>query len=590
MSATVKLPFARFVRRVSSGASLSKYGYIGMMQDNAAALESAPWTMATNPADQVTLTTNQLTRTDGVFDATAAKWTTPPTYTAYMDSIYDAFNQAGDAVARNATMCGYAGCVAYRFTLPTSDGDNALETVTLTLQRDRYLRAGVRISMQLSDSVTPSDDWSVIRGEASGCVRSSSTTPGEGVEGVASWGFLGQPDAPYLTASKAASGVFTADTSTAFADAADFDYLWVYITLEDMAGRWNLYTADNIRQYYIEGSAMLVSAECSFTFSNAATDTPSATSITPSSFISKATYAAVQAGTGAALGQGIVNISPVVGIAVPAINAAAQVLSVLRSGRTGGSGLPGVLDATVDLRDLCSLGFVSSSDDIKPGLYVILRQPAVSGATEISGDPLSINNVSEFYVGVMGVVVPSGKNKFSRIVLGSMIRESVLVPAGYTKVPGRGWRYDNINVGLSVWRSPSVDAFGIFQQEIMTSLAQEPGFLNASVSSVSGSLTTSIGDVTYAADMIARVDLNGLGNFNDANAPTSITIPIDPVLPGQVVYLVPNILGLSDNAAYFGSHYDTSIDQVTSQTIAGLDMGSRDHVANVNADISISFI
>ena len=272
--ATVKLPFIRFVKRVSNGASLSKYGYIGMMDQNADLIQSAPWVLAQSP-NSVTLTTNQLTKTDGIFDSTTGAWTTQPTYTAYMADTYDCFKQAGDAVARNATMCGYAGCVAYRFKLPTSETANALNSISLALQRDRYLRAGMRVGLALSDSDTPSDDWSVVRGEATGCVRSESTAPAEGVVGVASFGFLGQPDVPYLTASRAASGVLELDTSTAFSAAASFQYLYLYITLEDPSGYWNLYKEDEQRQYYIEGSAMLVADNCSFTFANApATATP----------------------------------------------------------------------------------------------------------------------------------------------------------------------------------------------------------------------------------------------------------------------------------------------------------------------------
>ena len=269
MSSTVKLPYIRFVKRVSNGASLSKYGYIGMMQQNAESIQTAPWVAASSPSDSVSLTTNQLTKTDGVFDAGTGAWTTPPTYTAYMDDIYDCFKQAGDAVARNATMCGYAGCVAYRFKLPTSATANAINSISLSLQRDRYLRSGVRLGLSLSNSDTPSDDWSVVRGEATGCVRSESTAPAEGVVGVSSFGFLGQPDVPYLTEAIAAVGVISIDTSTAFAAAASYQYLYLYITVEDPSGRWNLYSANETRQYYIEGSAMLIADNSSFTFAEA---------------------------------------------------------------------------------------------------------------------------------------------------------------------------------------------------------------------------------------------------------------------------------------------------------------------------------
>ena len=268
MSATVKLESIRFVKRVSNGGSLSKYGYIGMMESLADSIKYSPWVQSNASADAVTLTTNQLTKTDGVFDAETNAWTTLPTYTAYMADIYDCFKQAGDAVSRNATMCGYAGCVAYRFKLPTSETANALNSISLALQRDRYLRAGVRVGLALSDSDMPSDDWSVVRGEATGCVRSESTAPAEGVVGVSSFGFLGQPDVPYLTSSRAASGVLTLDTSTAFAAAASYQYLYLYITLEDPAAYWNLYKETEPRQYYIEGSAMLVADNCTFTFAS----------------------------------------------------------------------------------------------------------------------------------------------------------------------------------------------------------------------------------------------------------------------------------------------------------------------------------
>lgn len=269
MSATVKLDSVRFVKRVSNGESLSKYGYIGMMEQNGDAIKTAPWVASSSPFDSVSLTTNQLSKTDGVFDTDTNTWTTLPTYTAYMADIYDCFKQAGDAVARNATMCGYAGCVAYRFKLPTSETANALNSISLAIQRDRYLRSGVRVGLALSNSDAPSDDWSVVRGEATGCVRSESTAPAEGVVGVSSFGFLGQPDVPYLTASRAESGVITFDTSTAFAAAASFQYLYIYITLEDPSGYWNLYKESQQRQYYIEGSAMLVADNCTFTFANA---------------------------------------------------------------------------------------------------------------------------------------------------------------------------------------------------------------------------------------------------------------------------------------------------------------------------------
>jgi len=44
--ATIKLPYIRFVRQVSNGTSRSKYSFLAMMRDNAAALETASWAEA----------------------------------------------------------------------------------------------------------------------------------------------------------------------------------------------------------------------------------------------------------------------------------------------------------------------------------------------------------------------------------------------------------------------------------------------------------------------------------------------------------------------------------------------------------------
>jgi len=268
MSATIKLPCVRFVKRVSNGGSFSKYGYIGMMQRNGEALKTVPWLEAATAAEDVTLTTNQLTKTDGKArdDGT---WEKTPSYTAYMGDMYDAYCQAGDAVARNATMCGYAGCVAYRFDLPALESGNALESLSLPLQRDRYLRSGVRVAACLSNDESPSGDWAVVRGEAAGCVRSASSAPAEGTVGASSFGFLGQPDIAHLTDSVSAADTLSIDTSTSFADAASYAYLYVYLTVEDHAAYWDLYKEGVPRQYYIEGSAMLVAGGCGFTFTAA---------------------------------------------------------------------------------------------------------------------------------------------------------------------------------------------------------------------------------------------------------------------------------------------------------------------------------
>lgn len=265
--AKIKLPYVRFVRQVSNGASRSKYSYLAMMRDNAGALESAAWAKA--KTTQPTLTVNQLTRTDGQA-SDIGEWIKKPTYTAYLDESYDCFTQAGDANSRMATMCGYAGIVAYRFTLPTVN-KGAIDSIALGIQRDRYLRSGVRVVAAFSHDPNPSDDWSVIRGTATGSIVSQSEA-GEPDGGVESYGFLGQATSATLLDGRADEGTleFTAESFPTLADAASYTYIYVYMSPEDLAGSWQWYNAKDPRAYYIEGSAMLVPVACSFTFATAA--------------------------------------------------------------------------------------------------------------------------------------------------------------------------------------------------------------------------------------------------------------------------------------------------------------------------------
>ena len=272
MSATtMNLPCTRFVKRVNNGALGSKYSYIAMMADNAKALEGAPWHESGVPVQNVTMPVNKVTETDAAYDESGAM-TKPPSFSAFISDGFDCFQQGGDARREDGTMCGYAGCVAYRFKIPSDAADAPLSSVSLTVQRDRYCRAGVRVALALSDDAAPSDDWAVVRGEGDGAVVSS-CTPSTSL-GVASWGFLSQSNVPNLVSGRAADGTVTFDASSgdggfpALAETG-MSYLWVYLTLEDYQSYWTMYNSKESRYYSIEGSAMLVASKAQFTFAGA---------------------------------------------------------------------------------------------------------------------------------------------------------------------------------------------------------------------------------------------------------------------------------------------------------------------------------
>jgi hypothetical protein len=256
------------VKRVNNGALGSKYSYLAMMAENAKSLESAAWREAAVPLQNVTLPVNKVSETDAVYDESGAM-ISPPSFSAFMSDGFDCYQQGGDARKETGTMCGYAGCVAYRFKIPAAAVSVALSSVALTIQRDRYCRAGVRVALVLSDSSAPSNDWSVVRGETEGAIVSESTA--STVLGVSSWGFLSQKNVKNLVSGRAADSTitFNATGDDGFAALAETGrkYLWVYLTLEDYQSFWTMYNATDSRYYSIEGSAMLVASKSDFIFS-----------------------------------------------------------------------------------------------------------------------------------------------------------------------------------------------------------------------------------------------------------------------------------------------------------------------------------
>ena len=265
-SKTHNPPFVRFVRQVSNGQSRPKSAFISMMADNELRLKSAEW----NPAQVATstTTTNAVTATDGVWDADAGDWSTKPSYTKYIDERYDAYLQGGDGVVSTATMCGYAGIAAYRFKLPSAWTDTTVETVEIPVSVDKYLRAGVRVSLVFSDSETPSNDWDVIRGTAANCWKTDSEASEQ--EGVVSFGYLGKTASPYLTASIVEYGTITVPVADipSLSGGDKPTYMWVYLTPEDFTGRWTMYSKKSTRNYGIEGSAVIVGDGVAVTFAD----------------------------------------------------------------------------------------------------------------------------------------------------------------------------------------------------------------------------------------------------------------------------------------------------------------------------------
>ena len=240
MSATtLNLPFKRFVAQASTAPARSKSTYLALMEENLAALQKCPWKEAAEVPAALT---------DHDFTAST-----------YISDAYDAFKMTGNYSASTMTEIAYAGMAAYRFKIPdsalASGSEVALSSIALPISRDRYLKSGVRVVAVLSDSATPSADWDVVRG--SGGILLSAQLP--------------QTAAYLLAGAPGKDTLELAASSFAGLAATGYDYLWIYLTLEDYTEHWDMYSANEQRLYAVEGSAMLVGGSAEFTFAGEVT-------------------------------------------------------------------------------------------------------------------------------------------------------------------------------------------------------------------------------------------------------------------------------------------------------------------------------
>lgn len=554
MSVALNLPCVRFVKRVTNGALLSKYSYLAMMAQNAENLEKAPWHLASNPLREVTMPVNMVSKTDASYneDGTIAQ---PPSFTAFLSDAFDAYQQGGDARRETATMCGYAGCVAYRFKIPTSAANASLQSVSLLISRDRYCRAGVRVALQLSNSAVPSNDWKVVRGTATGTISSSHTT--SDTPGVESWGFMAQDGVSTLLSSRAEEDTITfyATQNPALA-ATGCAYLWVYITLEDYKSYWTMYNAKEPRYYSIEGSAMLVASRAVFVYGSNSVVADSddyvqawyaANGAASREARSDTTTAAQLAAYGnlmVATRCAAINLSMYNGIAGVLTN-----IEKARSKPLLGFSPPGSIASLAggyyQMDDVDTLGVLrnfgvryndyyfrnSEFSEYSLSCNVVHVQTIVGGEypTTLKPDGTILTPTIAYWKCVP-VIVPEQNRSFSRL---SMYRyespTSQLIA-----------HTDGFDCDLLIWKSTSQSLFDTWSEAAIAALMSRPAFLSGKVASVSGTMTgdgslTQGKNVTAEATLFQRIDLDGFTG-------TSLDVDlVGPVKPGEVLILVPTI-------------------------------------------------
>ena len=230
---TLTLPFRRTVAQANTGSPEAKANYKALAQRNALALEECPWQEFDDKGVKASLAEHDFAAT-------------------FTDEKYDAFCMTGSYDSNNNTEIAYAGMVAYRFKLPQDylSGSATLVSASVMLSRDRFLLPGLRVSAVLSNSATPSSDWSVVRGDADGCAKLEAQ--------------LLNP-ADRITAAQPATEAVT--VPLAGMDDTRKSYLWIYLTVEDYTATWTWYSSTQHRLYAIEGSGMVIAESTAVTFS-----------------------------------------------------------------------------------------------------------------------------------------------------------------------------------------------------------------------------------------------------------------------------------------------------------------------------------
>lgn len=550
---TNRLPYQRFVKQASNGYARTKYSYQAMQQDLLQLLKNAPWKIATCPKNQVTTVPNKLSGTDASKSEDGTP--TPASYTYFIDDKYDAYKQGGDAVVEEATMCGYAGLVAYRFKLPSSQASD-ITKVKLGFQMSRYLRSGLRVAVQLSDSDTPSQLWETIRGDGTGAIVSPHEAAAE--EGVKSWGVFSQHYGT-LIESRASDGTleFKSADFPALATTTRYKYMYVYVSVEDYEDWWPLYDATTPRYYSIEGSAQLVGAVCEVTFEG---DEVVDEDLTQCIVLDQG---AVPDGKSPDLGQnwatmydGLINgtLNTVIygeqrnGSRAAALGYIANPEKFPRRSFTSFSGTIDTTSASkkVPLDDMyrfeafkssftwdASLSSLVPSNSFSNDIGIILNA-APRGDRSRIWSPDGVTYAASGTWRSMAFVIPAGKSVYQTAKVSAAAIISMSSKRGLLKI------------GLNVWKSSSPDVLGQFGNAVVTEMLTYSQMYMVSEKSIQVSIKgtgTKSKDMTLTGEAryVGYMTLPLIASDDVSTSVTSVAQLTESVFPGDVVVLVPRI-------------------------------------------------
>jgi hypothetical protein len=528
-----------------------------MMERNAQAIQSAAWRKASCRIDDVALTVNKVTESDGVYDKETGRWNPPSTYTAWLQDRFDCFLQGGDGVMELGTMCGYAGMVAYRFALPTVR-PGAIDDIKLLIQRDRYLRAGVRVAVEINNSDTPSNDWQVLRGENEGAIASP-TSPSGGVVGVASWGFLHQYDIPHLVASRAWEGTleFTREDFPKLNAAASAKYLWVYMSPEDFCSYWSMYNTKEQRYYTIEGSASLLSGCCTFAFATDAVAPEQAEGVSSAdaSWVYRGDGVASIASTSRDEAGNFYNLYGRGGVVVSSSGAPESILAVMNASANSGKIITDDLfgfDPAVEIGALgkfCALSNVGIDNKNVPFVSYMENDGDADNAYTQADGVISAHRLSRLAMGVASFNVPASRESYTKVRFRFSKKAGFRLGSGsYVEKDCDFVSHGVEGIRFNLWKSSSLAFHGIFANVAKSALASKTEFFTGNAATVNGEI---VGVGGYAEGVTVSAEASLIANFawdeiaaGEDNEARYFELPADCKI-GDVLLLAPQIRTLA---------------------------------------------
>jgi len=229
MSTSLKLPYVRFVRQVTTSSGANPQ-FVAMMEEGLAELKEASWRPAAASLSSISMPAND-----------------PLNFAP--DDKYDAYKASKTTAASGVQTCNL-GMAAYRYKIPSDaiSGSHYVKSVVATVGADKFAYSGVKVAFILSDSDTPPVSWELLR---SGGLGTTPDATGEFATYDADpevYGVLNSRDQASVSSATNKAEEFTFDLSSV---AANYAYLYVVISMYDYTD----YRAN--RPYWVEGCGVV---------------------------------------------------------------------------------------------------------------------------------------------------------------------------------------------------------------------------------------------------------------------------------------------------------------------------------------------